>query len=101
MAGTSDLSERLRFIGLGEQERKHLSGHAQAIEKGLPAVLGAFYGEIAKWPELVALFGGDAGLDRARAAQGRHWKEIANARFSDSCISAASRIRGAASRACR
>jgi methyl-accepting chemotaxis protein len=58
----------------------------------LPAILSAFYGHLSQWPEMVAMFKGTAGLERAKGAQHEHWLKLFSGRFDESYIASADRI---------
>lgn len=86
------ISERLRFIRIAEEQKSALSGFGREIEGELSGILSEFYTHLNGWPDLAAMFGGKAGQDSARAAQERHWKEIFTARFDDRYVAAVRRV---------
>ncbi|WP_207482054.1 globin-coupled sensor protein [Arenibaculum pallidiluteum] len=87
-----DRTARLHFLGIGEETRAVLSEFRPVLDAALPGALAAFYAHVASEPRLAALFGGQAGMDHARAAQARHWANLFSGRFDDAYFASVRRI---------
>ena len=86
MAVSTELAERLAFIGLDQSRRKLLADFVPKLEAALPSLLDAFYANIRSFPELAAFFDGQEGMSRASGAQGRHWLKLFSGRFDDEYV---------------
>lgn len=76
MTKDRSLDERLDFLGLDDQARKHLRALATTVEVDLPGILDGFYAKIRTRPEVGRFFSSDRMIDGARSAQLRHWRGI-------------------------
>ncbi len=84
--------ERLRFLGIDEAARAALREFRPTLERNVDKVLARFYDHVGGYPGLVAMFGGQAGLDRARKAQATHWLGIFEGKFDDAYVDRVRRI---------
>jgi len=84
--------ERLGFLRIDEPTRAALRAFRPVLEKNVGRVLGKFYDHVGRYPDLVAMFGGQAGLDRARKAQANHWLGIFEGKFDESYVERVRRI---------
>ncbi|MBW6400114.1 globin-coupled sensor protein [Roseomonas sp. HJA6] len=73
--------ERTRFLEIDAETRAALDEFRPALTAALPDILRGFYAHLRAWPHLAAMFDGDAAMDRAAAAQGRHWEHLFSGRF--------------------
>ncbi|MEN3953252.1 globin-coupled sensor protein [Iodidimonas sp. SYSU 1G8] len=86
MSVSSDLIDRVSFVGLDREDSDALAGFLPVIERELPAIIRLFYGNMRKWPQLVAMFRGDSGMDAAGRAQTSHWMKLFSGRFDDDYV---------------
>ena len=84
--------ERLRFLGLDGTTRSALREFRPVLERNVDGVLARFYDHVGKFPDLVSMFGGQAGIDRARKAQASHWLGIFEGNFDDAYVERVRRI---------
>jgi methyl-accepting chemotaxis protein len=89
---TLHAEERLRFLRIDGETREALSAFRPVVEQNIGPMLGRFYDHIEKQPELAAMFGGKAGVDRARKAQASHWLGLFEGRFDQAFIDRVRRI---------
>ncbi len=89
---TDTLDNQLRFLGIDQDARSALLEFRPIIEAELPGILDRFYAHMRGFPELMAIFGGDAGMRHAREHQLRHWLEIAQGRFDAGYLQSIQRI---------
>ena len=67
------IEDRLRFLEIDESVLEALRNARQTIEPELDHMLGRFYAHLANEPELMQIFADDKTIERARAAQRKHW----------------------------
>jgi methyl-accepting chemotaxis protein len=89
---TLHAEERLRFLRIDGETREALAAFRPALEQNIGPVLGRFYDHIEKHPALAAMFGGKAGIDRARKAQATHWLGLFEGKFDDAFTARVRRI---------
>lgn len=87
-----NIQERLDFLQIDERTRAALQAIQPLVKKHLPDVLRDFYGHIQHYPHLANMFGGQPGMDRARAMQVEHWMRIVEAQFDDHYVESVTRI---------
>ncbi len=80
-AVADDASERTRFLEIDSSTRAALAEFRPTLTAVLPGILRDFYGHLRAWPRLAAMFDGSAAMDRAAAAQARHWERLFSGRF--------------------
>ncbi|MBU6373722.1 MAG: hypothetical protein KJS97_13430, partial [Alphaproteobacteria bacterium] len=88
----SSLKERLKFMGIGPTEIALLRELKPLVETELPGVLEAFYEELARWPQMSALFRDKRHIQHARDAQLAHWLLIVEGRLDESYLESVRRI---------
>jgi methyl-accepting chemotaxis protein len=71
-----DLAERLKFVDFGPEDAAALGRVRPALEANLERILTKFYSHIELYPNLMAMFGGAAGVAHARQAQADHWRQL-------------------------
>jgi methyl-accepting chemotaxis protein len=76
MSADTHHQERLQFLGIDATTRAALVEFRPIVDAKTQAVLGKFYDYIGRQPHLMAMFGGEAGVARARAAQVTHWRTL-------------------------
>ncbi|MGO8919215.1 MAG: protoglobin domain-containing protein [Stellaceae bacterium] len=84
--------ERLRFLNIDDSTRAALAEFRPVLEQNVQQVLGKFYDHVARYPKLVAMFGGQSNIARARAAQAVHWLGIFEGKFDDAYVERVRRI---------
>ncbi len=92
MSDTTNKAERLQFLKIDSATGDTLREFRPLLEKTVQGVLGKFYDHLARYPDLVKLFGGEANIARARGAQATHWLGIFEGRFDDSYVERVRRI---------
>jgi methyl-accepting chemotaxis protein len=92
LSATQDIQARLRFARMDQAARDALADFLPALRRDLPSVLAGFYSHLADYPDMVAMFNGPAGLDRAKSAQHEHWLKLFSGRFDEAYLASAARI---------
>ncbi len=87
-----DLPSRLRFLRIDAQSRAALAAFLPVLRPQMPVLLQAFYAHLSGWPEMVAMFNGQAGLERAKGAQHEHWLKLFSGTFDESYIASVTRV---------
>lgn len=86
------LEERLGFVGMDEETRRHLRNVKPVLDKHLPTILDSFYRTIGKWPNLDSHFKDQKMKDSAKTRQFDHWSTIVTAKFDKEYQDSATRI---------
>jgi len=92
MSDTTDIKNRLAFIGMNEAKRATLREMRPLIAKILPSVLDRFYVLVAKTSEVGRMFSNPAHMHHARDMQIKHWDVIAQGDFGDDYVKSVTRI---------
>lgn len=92
MSVSTELVDRLAFVGFNESHREALVKFLPFLERELPAVIEEFYGNIARWPSLAAMFNGAEATSRAGRAQTAHWQSLFSGRFDNEYVASVTRI---------
>lgn len=92
MAQETFKEERLRFLRIDAEARGALAEFRPVLEQNIQKVLGKFYDHVGGFANLVAVFGGESGIARARAAQAVHWLGIFEGKFDDAYVERVRRI---------
>jgi len=85
-------AETISKFNLGSEHRAHLKQAGKLVIPLLPAVLDHFYDIIADDPEAVGFFSDQAMMEKAKAAQQRHWEMLLSAEFPEEYFNSAYRI---------
>ena len=88
----TNLTERFAFLGLGEDDRRRLRALTPLVKAALPDVLDAFYGDIARHPEVDEMFQSSEMRTHARDKQMEHWMRICEAKFDETYLASVNRI---------
>jgi methyl-accepting chemotaxis protein len=83
---STELSERLAFVGIDEATRTTLAEALPTLEKELPAVIDLFYANLRRWPEQMAIFDGQSSMNRASSLQLKHWLRLFSGRFDEDYV---------------
>jgi methyl-accepting chemotaxis protein len=86
------IQDRLDFIKMDEPTKQVLRAIQPLIAKNIPLALDKFYDHIKSYPELMRMFGGQHGLDRAKKMQYEHWLRIAQAKFDNDYVQSVNRV---------
>ncbi len=89
---TQDIQKRLEFSQINAETRQALAEMKPVVAKHLPDILKGFYEHIKHYPELANMFGGQAGMDRARSMQESHWGGILDGTFAAEYVEAVEKI---------
>ena len=76
-----EISDRLSFMELDEDDREQIRKLAPIVERDLPEGLMRFYMKVRETPEVARFFKDDAHMCNAKDAQIEHWSAIANGNF--------------------
>lgn len=87
-----DLTERFKFLGITDEDRRRLRGLKEAIRAALPTVMDEFYREISRNPEVDSMFLSADMRRHAREKQIDHWMRIADAKFDAEYLDSVARI---------
>jgi len=82
----------LRFLQIDPETRTALAAFKPALDRALPSIMEAFHTHLRGWPDLVTVFGGESGMQRAANAQAAHWKLLFEGRFDEAYFDSASKI---------
>ncbi|MEQ9258183.1 MAG: methyl-accepting chemotaxis protein [Roseovarius sp.] len=85
-------SEMFAGFGVDQAMRAELRALRPVVEEALKPALQSFYSGLSSHPELRAFFEDEAQMNRARAAQNRHWMEICEGRLDEAYAARARRI---------
>ena len=86
------IDERLSFMGMDEGTRSALRRLKPLLATSLGPALAVFYEKLRASPQTRQFFSDDRHMAKAKGAQERHWKVIADAEFSDAYANAARAI---------
>lgn len=89
---TENIQDRLDFAQINDETRQALTYIKPTMARYLPHVLKDFYDHISAYPNLVAMFGGQNGMDRARSLQETHWGGILNGEFGSDYVRSVEKI---------
>ena len=89
---TSELAERLAFIGLDEPALKRLSKLQGYLDRHLPTAMDLFYEKLMSVPKVARFFADKAQIGRAQSSQIGHWKKIAAGQFDQDYVEATKRV---------
>lgn len=78
---TTDITDRLTFVGIDAESRRLLAEALPVLEKELPAVIDLFYANVKKWPDQAGMFNGASSMSRASNLQLKHWLRLFSGRF--------------------
>ncbi|MEQ8251209.1 MAG: globin-coupled sensor protein [Oceanibaculum nanhaiense] len=87
-----DLVERLRFLKIDDSVKAMLREARPLIEKHLPGILDAFYGQIAQFPDVQRHFTDPAIRTHAQSAQMKHWQIILSGKYDQAYVDSVRRI---------
>jgi methyl-accepting chemotaxis protein len=92
LSDTVELPIRLAFLQIDAEAKQALITARPIVMAALPGILEAFYQHLRGTPQLVALFGNESGINRAKSAQLGHWAAIVEGRFDDEYVALVRRI---------
>lgn len=78
---TSDLRDRLEFVGLDDKQLQHLVALKPVIAASIEAALDAFYRKAARHPNTAKFFSDQSHIDHAKSKQAIHWGIIASGQY--------------------
>ncbi|MBY8337901.1 hypothetical protein KYN89_12695 [Alteriqipengyuania sp. NZ-12B] len=87
-----EMQSRLEFAAFDTQQQSLLSKSKSRIERVLPKALDRFYDVVRKTPETARFFKDEKHMTGAKAAQSRHWNNIATANFDEAYYERASGV---------
>ena len=83
-----DLLQRLRFLELGEQERKALRAAKDSLLSNLPSILEDFYQKIRSEPKVSRFFSSEEKIQDAKGKQEQHWSRITDGMLDEDYLNA-------------
>jgi methyl-accepting chemotaxis protein len=86
------LRQRLRFIDYHDADAAALRQFRPMLDANVAKILTKFYGHIEKYPDLIAMFRGQMGVDHARTEQAKHWLTMFQGGFDDAYVERVKRI---------
>jgi methyl-accepting chemotaxis protein len=86
------LRERLKFIGFTQEDAAALREFKPTLEANVGRILTKFYAHIENYPQLMAMFRGQMGVDHARTEQAKHWRTLFGTGFDTDYVARARRI---------
>lgn len=86
------IQKRLEFNQIDEQTKQVLRTISPLLAKNLSQALDKFYNDLNHYPELVRMFGGQQGMDRAKKMQFEHWMRISDGKFDNAYVESVTRI---------
>ncbi len=92
MSTSSDLDQRLKFLGIDADTRAVLQEFLPVVRREMPAMLARFYQHLKQWPALAALFGSPERMAAAREAVGRHWLNLLAGVFDEAYVASVREI---------
>jgi methyl-accepting chemotaxis protein len=88
----TDYRDRLSFAALDADKQRLLAEASRDLEAELPEALEAFYRHMRGWSQLTAMFDSEPAMDRARRAQGDHWRRLFSGRFDVDYVESVRRV---------
>jgi hypothetical protein len=73
VTSNDSITRRIAFVRIDEGTRTALRDVRALIARVLPGILDEFYAHLAQTPEVAKLFSDPAIMQRAKAAQLKHW----------------------------
>jgi len=92
LSDTVDISQRLAFLGLDEDDRARLRRAAPQVMAAMGPALDAFYDRLRATPEVRRFFADGAAMSGAQQSQNRHWQRILDGNFGPDYVAAVRRI---------
>lgn len=83
---TTDLQDRLQFVGLDAAQLRSLSGIQPLISRVLGPALDTFYGKITRHPHTAKFFKDKSHVAHAKSRQEKHWTLIASGSYRDDYV---------------
>ncbi|WP_317208256.1 protoglobin domain-containing protein [Rhizobium halophilum] len=83
---TSDLHDRLNFVGLDGEQRRGLAALQPVIASSIEGAIDTFYGKASRHPHTSKFFADPAHIDHAKRRQAAHWKVIASGKYEDDYV---------------
>ena len=80
---SSQMQQRLDFIGLDAKALKTLRGLGGFVSEAIGPALDVFYGKVRQTPEVKRFFKDDGHMSGAQSRQARHWGVISEGQFGD------------------
>ena len=91
-AGKSEIADKLKFVGMGEQQLAALKTLKGQIERSVGPALDRFYEQATSNPETARHFRDASHIGHAKQKQVDHWNLIANGAFDQNYIDGVTRI---------
>lgn len=89
---TSNLRDRLEFVDLNEEQRKHLGTLEPVISAAVGAALDKFYAKASRHPDTAKFFSSAAHIAHAKDRQATHWGIIAAGQYDESYVAGVTKV---------
>jgi methyl-accepting chemotaxis protein len=89
---TSDLRDRLAFVGLDEEQRRQLGVLEPIISSSVGAALDVFYAKASRHPDTAKFFSSAAHIAHAKSRQASHWGIIAAGKYDESYVEGVTKV---------
>ncbi|MGW9232334.1 methyl-accepting chemotaxis protein [Pseudorhizobium sp. NPDC055634] len=83
---STDLQDRLQFVGLDAAQLRSLSGIQPLISRVLGGALDTFYEKITRHPHTARFFKDKSHVTHAKSRQEKHWGLIASGKYRDDYV---------------
>ena len=83
---STDLQDRLQFVGLDAAQLRSLSGIQPLISRVLGGALDTFYDKITRHPHTARFFKDKSHVTHAKSRQEKHWGLIASGKYRDDYV---------------
>ena len=92
MSDTNDIAERLQFLRIDDATRQSLRQFRPVLDQHVRPILGRFYDQLRRYPNLMAIFGTEQRIEHASDAQAAHWLALFKAEFNEEYVQRVRRI---------
>lgn len=85
-ASTINISDRLNFISLDDNDTQDLLRIQDVVQRELSVGLSKFYDKVRATPEVAKFFGSTEHMDHAKGAQEEHWEKLSAGNFDETYV---------------
>jgi methyl-accepting chemotaxis protein len=91
-SSSSQISERLEFLGFDDRARRNISDVRDLVQQALPRALDEFYEQVDRTPHTRRLFKDRSHMQSAKSRQVGHWDAISRGEFDDRYLEAVTTV---------
>jgi methyl-accepting chemotaxis protein len=92
MAVDESLQNRVQFMRIDAETRRHLREMKPLLEAAMPRALDGFYAHVSTTPDMARMFRNPEHMRHARTKQIQHWTLICEATFDDAYVDSVTRV---------